>query len=83
MPNVMIEGEVKTVAEILSLTKLREARRKAHLKTEDVANAIGKTKTSIWRYENAATPLSVPVLQELLKLYDISVMDVFIHRSER
>ena len=62
--------------EQLNLGWLRQARRKKKLTTEAVAEAIGKDRSTIWRYETAQTAMTVDILFKLLQLYDISIMDV-------
>ena len=44
--------------------------------TNMAAKAIGKDRSTIWRYETGQTPITVDVLFKLLHLYEVSVVDV-------
>ena len=62
--------------EMLNLGWLRQARRNKRMTTEAVAKAIGKDRSSVWRYETGITDMTVDVLFKLLCLYKRSIMDV-------
>lgn len=62
--------------EQLNLGWLRQARRKKKMTTEAVAKAIGKDRSTVWRYETGQTAMTVNILFRLLQLYGISIKDV-------
>lgn len=62
--------------EKINLSWLRKARRNRHLKLEQVAKAVGKDRSTLWRYESGDIPLNVDVLFQLLALYKVSIVDV-------
>ena len=64
--------------ESINLNWLRQARRKRHLTVERVAELVGKDRTTIWRYENGITPMTVDMLFKLLAIYHLSVVDVVV-----
>ena len=64
--------------ETLSISLLRQARRKRRLTLQQVANFIGISESTLWRYENAKLPLTTDRLLQLLKLYGCSVTDVVV-----
>ena len=64
--------------ETLSISLLRQARRKRRLTLQQVANFIGISESTLWRYENAKLPLTTDRLFQLLKLYGCSVTDVVV-----
>ena len=45
---------------------------------DHVAELVGKDRTTIWRYENGITPLTVEMLFRLLDIYQLSIMDVLV-----
>ena len=63
--------------EKLNLGWLKRARYNKHLTVEQVAASIGKTRSAIWRYESGITDITVGTICQLLKLYGVSVTDVF------
>lgn len=64
--------------ESINLNWLRKARRERHLSIERVAEMVGKDRSTIWRYENSVTPMTVEMLFKLLEIYRLSVMDVVV-----
>ncbi len=62
--------------ERLNLGWLRQVRRRKHMTTDSVAKAIGKDRSTIWRYETGQTTMSVDILFQLLHLYGASIVDV-------
>lgn len=66
----------------LSISLLRQARRNRRLTLQEVADSIGVTESTMWKYENQKLPLTVERLMELLKLYRCSVLDVFVEEDE-
>lgn len=64
--------------ESINLNWLRRARRDKHLTVDRVAEMVGKDRTTIWRYENGITPMSVEMLFRLLDIYQLSIMDVVV-----
>ena len=66
----------------LNLGWLKRARYRKHMTTEQVAKAIGRTRTAIWRYETGITDMSVGTLCKLLDLYGVSVVDVFCKKED-
>lgn len=68
--------------EKLNLGWLKRARYNKNLTVEQVAASIGKTRSAIWRYESGVTDPTVGTLCQLLKLYDVSVTDVFYQTRE-
>ena len=57
---------------------LRQARRQRHFTVDRVAEMVGKDRTTIWRYENGITPITVDMLFKLLDIYKMSIMDVVV-----
>ena len=66
--------------EQLNLAWLRQVRRARHISSKRAAAAIGKTRTTLWRYENGRTAITTDDLLALAKLYGGSVADVFCER---
>ena len=64
--------------ESINLNWLRRARRQRHLTIDRVAELVGKDRTTIWRYENGITPLTVEMLFQLLDIYQLSILDVLV-----
>lgn len=64
--------------ESINLNWLRQARRQKNLTVDHVAELVGKDRTTIWRYENGITPLTVEMLFRLLDIYQLSIMDVLV-----
>lgn len=62
--------------ESVNLNWLRRARRQKHLTVDRVAELVGKDRTTIWRYENGITPMTVEILFKLLDIYQLSIVDV-------
>ena len=64
--------------ESINLNWLRRARRERHLTVDRVAELVGKDRTTIWRYENGITQLTVEMLFKLLDIYHLSILDVVV-----
>ncbi len=64
--------------ESVNLNWLRRARRQKHLTVDRVAEMVGKDRTTVWRYENGVTPMTVDMLFKLLDIYQLSIMDVVV-----
>lgn len=64
--------------ETLSISLLRQARRNRRLTLQKVANFIGITESTLWRYENGKIPITTERLFQLLKLYDCSITNVIV-----
>ena len=62
--------------EILSNSLLRQARRNRRLTLKQVADSIGISDSTMWKYENGQLPLTVDRLFQLLKLYRCSITNV-------
>ena len=62
--------------EILSNSLLRQARRNRRLTLKQVADSVGISDSTMWKYENGQLPLTVDLLFQLLKLYRCSITDV-------
>ena len=62
----------------LNMNWLRRARRQKHLSIDRVAEMVGKDRTTVWRYENGVTPITVEMLFKLLEIYGLSILDVVI-----
>ncbi len=62
--------------ESVNLNWLHRARRQMHLSVDRVAEMVGKNKSTISRYENGITPMTVEMLFKLLAIYRLSVLDV-------
>ncbi len=62
--------------EILSNSLLRQARRNRRLTLKQVADSVGISDSTMWKYENGQLPLTVDRLFQLLKLYRCSITDV-------
>ena len=63
--------------ERLNLAKLRQARHARHISSARAAKGIGKTRSTVWRYENGKTAITTEDLLALAKLYGCSVADFF------
>lgn len=68
--------------ETLSITLLRQARKEKELSLKEVSDLVNKHWSTISRYENGELEISVDMLEQLIKLYDTSVADVFINTEE-
>ena len=68
--------------ETLSISLLRRARRNSHLTLQQVANFIGVSESTLWRYENGKIPLTIDRLFQLIRLYDCSITDVIVEVSD-
>ena len=64
--------------ESVNLNWLRRARRQKQLTVDRVAEMVGKDRTTVWRYENGVTPMTVDMLFKLLDIYQLSIMDVVV-----
>lgn len=64
--------------ESINLNWLRQARRQRNLNVERVAELVGKDRTTIWRYENGITPMTIEMLFQLLNIYKLSITDVVV-----
>ena len=64
--------------ETLSISLLRQARRNRRLKLRDVANFVGISSSTLWRYENGKIPMTTDRLFRLLSLYKCSITDVIL-----
>ena len=64
--------------ESINLNWLRQARLQRNLTVDHVVELVGKVRTTIWRYENGITPLTVEMLFQLLDIYQLSIMDVLV-----
>lgn len=64
--------------ERINLNWLRQARRQRHLTIDHVAELVGKDRTTLWRYENGVTPMTVEMLFQLLNIYKLSIMDIVV-----
>ena len=53
--------------------KLRWLREKKGLSQQDVADRIGMTKQTIYKYEQGIVSISVKQLEEILNIYDVSL----------
>jgi len=67
--------------ESINLNWLRRTRRQRHLTVDRVAELVGRDRTTIWRYENGSTPLTVDMLFRLLDIYQLSILDVLVKES--
>lgn len=64
--------------ESINLNWLRQARRQRHLTVDRVAELVGKDRTTIWRYENGITPMTIEMLFQLLNIYKLSITEVVV-----
>ena len=62
----------------VNMNWLRRARRQKHLSIDRVAEMVGKDRTTVWRYENGVTPITVEMLFKLLDIYQLSILDVVV-----
>lgn len=62
--------------ESVNLNWLRRARRQMHLSVDRVTEMVGKNKSTISRYENGITNMTVEVLFKLLDVYHLLIVDV-------
>lgn len=68
--------------EILSFSLLRHARRNRRLTLHQVADSVGISDSTMWKYENGQLPLTVERLFQLLNLYRCSIVDVIVEVAE-
>lgn len=68
--------------EILSNSLLRQARRNRRLTLKQVADSVGISDSTMWKYENGQLPLTVERLFQLLNLYRCSITDVIVEVAE-
>lgn len=68
--------------EILSISLLRQARRNRRLTLHQVADAVGISNSTMWKYENGQLPLNVDRLFQILNLYRCSIVDVIVEVEE-
>lgn len=68
--------------EILSNSLLRQARRNRRLTLKQVADSVGISDSTMWKYENGQLPLTVDRLFQLLNLYRCSIVDVIVEVAE-
>lgn len=64
--------------ETLSISLLRQARRKRRLTLRKAADAVGISNSTMWKYENGQLSLTVERLFKLLNLYRCSIVDVIV-----
>jgi len=64
--------------ETLSISLLRQARRNRRLTLQKVADYLGISESTMWRYENGKIPIMADRLFQLLQLYGCSVTDVVV-----
>lgn len=64
--------------ENISLSLLRQARRNQRFTLRQVANLLGISQSSMWKYENGKVDLSVERLFQLLHIYDCSITDILV-----
>ena len=69
--------------EILSLALLKQARRESGTSIDCAARFIGKSRSTMWRIESGLADISVSNLSKLLRLYQVSIIDVFIRIAEK
>lgn len=51
---------------------LRRLRRQRHLDLTEAAAMIGKSRSTLWRYENGQTNMSAATLLQLAELYGVT-----------
>ena len=68
--------------EILSNSLLRQVRRNRRLTLKQVADSVGISDSTMWKYENGQLPLTVDRLFQLLNLYRCSIVDVIVEVAE-
>lgn len=64
--------------ENISLSLLRQARRNQRFTLRQVANLLGISQSSMWKYENGKVDLSVDRLFQLLHIYDCSITNILV-----
>lgn len=69
--------------EYFNCTALTTARRKRGLTTLQVARLLGKSKPTVWKYENGEIDLPVSCLFNMVNLYECSVNDLIDHSDEK
>lgn len=57
----------------VNIDYLRRLRRRRKIKLSDVAQLVGKDKSTIWRYENGIIEMPTGVLFALADYYQVSV----------
>lgn len=62
----------------LSHSLLRQARRNCRLTLQEVADFIGVSEPTMWKYENGKLPITSRRLFQLLNLYNCSIENVVI-----
>lgn len=68
--------------ETLSISLLRQARRNRRLTLKEVANFIGVTESTMWKYENGNLPLTTQRLFQLINLYNCSIKEIVMEVSK-
>lgn len=68
--------------ETLCLSLLRQARRNRRLTLHQVADSVGISDSTMWKYENGQLPLTVERLLQILNLYRCSIADVIVEVAE-
>ena len=59
--------------ETINLQWLRQARRKKHLNLAQAAELVGKNKTTLWRWENGKSQISMKNLFKMAHIYGVDV----------
>ena len=62
--------------EQLNLSWLRQARRRRKMSLEKAASIVGKNRSTMFRYENGQTPLTIDNLLKILNAYGVSITEV-------
>lgn len=57
----------------VNIDYLRRLRRQRNMKLSDVAQLVGKDRSTIWRYENGVVEMPTDVLFTLADYYQVSV----------
>lgn len=57
----------------VNIDYLRRLRRQKNMKLSDVAQLVGKDRSTIWRYENGVVEMPTDVLFTLADYYQVSV----------
>ena len=57
----------------VNIDYLRRLRRQRNMKLSDVAQLVGKDRSTVWRYENGVVEMPTDVLFALADYYQVSV----------
>ena len=66
----------------LNLGLLKIARRNRNLTTEQAGKLLGRDRTTIWRWETGLTDIPTTILCQMMDLYKVTPMNIFVQVQE-